>query len=72
MSVENDSWTQMNIVYDPSHPDADENGYVTYPNVHPVTEMTNLIDASRSYEANVTAFNASKNIASQGLNLGNS
>ena len=72
VSVENDSWTQMNIVYDPSHPDADENGYVTYPNVNTVTEMTNLIDASRSYEANVTAFNASKNIASQGLNLGNS
>ena len=71
VSVEDDSWTQMNIVYDPSHPDADENGYVTYPNVNTVTEMTNLIDASRSYEANVTAFNASKNIASRGLELGN-
>ena len=70
--VKDDTWTQMNIVYDPSHPDADENGYVTYPNVNTVTEMTNLIDASRSYEANATAFNASKNIATRGLELGNS
>ncbi|MBR5336912.1 MAG: flagellar basal body rod protein FlgC [Lachnospiraceae bacterium] len=56
--------------YDPSHPDADENGYVSYPNVNIVTEMTNMIDASRSYEANVTAFNAIKSMASQGLNVG--
>ena len=58
--------------YDPSHPDADENGYVSYPNVNIVTEMTNMIDASRSYEANVTAFNAIKSMASQGLNVGKS
>ena len=56
--------------YDPSHPDADENGYVSYPNVNIVTEMTNMIDASRSYEANVTAFNAIKSMATQGLNVG--
>jgi flagellar basal-body rod protein FlgC len=62
--------TEMNMVYDPSHPDADENGYVTYPNVNVVTEMTNLIDASRSYEANVTAFNAAKAMASKGLEVG--
>ncbi|MBE5884200.1 MAG: flagellar basal body rod protein FlgC [Lachnospiraceae bacterium] len=61
--------TEMNMVYDPSHPDADENGYVTYPNVNIVTEMTNLIDASRAYEANATAFNASKSMALQGLEL---
>jgi len=60
------------MVYDPSHPDADENGYVTYPNVNIITEMTNLIDASRSYEANATAFDASKSIAQQGLQLGQS
>jgi flagellar basal-body rod protein FlgC len=71
-TVQDDTWTQMNIVYDPSHPDADENGYVTYPNVNTVTEMTNLIDASRSYEANATAFNASKNLATRGLELGQS
>lgn len=57
------------MAYDPSHPDADENGYVTYPNVNTVTEMTNLIDASRSYEANATAFNAAKAMAAKGLEL---
>lgn len=60
----------MKMVYDPAHPDADENGYVLYPNVNIVTEMTNLIDASRSYEANATAFNASKAIALKGLEMG--
>lgn len=65
-----DNKTPMVKAYDPSHPDADENGYVTYPNVSIVTEMTNMIDASRSYEANATAFSASKNMASQGLNIG--
>lgn len=58
------------MVYDPSHPDANEEGYVTYPNVNTVTEMTNLIDASRSYEANVTAFNASKSMALKALEIG--
>lgn len=71
-SVKEDNWTQMNMVYDPSHPDADENGYVTYPNVNVVTEMTNLIDASRSYEANATAFNASKSMAARGLEIAQS
>ena len=66
-----DKSTEGNMVYDPSHPDADENGYVTYPNVNIVTEMTNLIDASRSYEANATAFQASKSIATRGLDMGN-
>ena len=68
--VYKDYKTEMNMVYDPSHPDADENGYVTYPNVNIITEMTNLIDASRAYEANATAFNASKSIAMQGLEIG--
>ena len=65
-----DTKTEGNLVYDPSHPDADENGYVQYPNVNIITEMTNLIDASRSYEANATAFEASKSIAKQGLSMG--
>lgn|SRR5574344_922643 len=68
--ITEDNTTPMNKVYDPSHPDADENGYVEYPNVNTVTEMTNLIDASRAYEANVTAFNASKSIALKGLEIG--
>ena len=70
--VYEDTWTEGNKVYDPSHPDADENGYVMYPNVSAITEMTNLIDASRAYQANATAFNASKSIATTGLNLLNS
>lgn len=65
-----DTSTEGNKVYDPSHPDADEDGYVTYPNVNIITEMTNLIDASRSYEANATAFDASKSMAQQGLQMG--
>ena len=70
--VYEDHGTEMNMVYDPSHPDADENGYVTYPNVNIITEMTNLIDASRAYEANSTAFSASKSIALKGLQIGQS
>ena len=68
-AVLEDTWTEMTKAYDPSHPDADENGYVWYPNVNIVTEMTNLIDASRAYEANTTAFEASKDMALQGLNI---
>ena len=61
--------TEGTLVYDPEHPDADENGYVKRPNVNTVTEMTNLIDASRSYEANATAFNGAKAMAAKGLEL---
>lgn len=68
--VYEDTWTEMTKVYDPAHPDADDNGYVWYPNVNIVAEMTNLIDASRAYEANATAFGASKNIALKGLEIG--
>ncbi len=67
--VYEDTWTEMTKVYDPSHPDADDDGYVWYPNVNIVAEMTNLIDASRAYEANSTAFNASKSIALKGLEM---
>ena len=70
-SVKEDEVSEMNMVYDPSHPDADENGYVTYPNVNIVTEMTNLIDASRAYEANATAFTTSKAMAVKGLEMSN-
>lgn len=63
--------TDLIKAYDPAHPDADEDGYVYYPNVNIVTEMTDLIDASRSYEANATAFNTSKDIAVKGLEMAN-
>ncbi|MBU0508907.1 flagellar basal body rod protein FlgC [bacterium] len=56
-------------VYDPGHPDADENGMVKLPNVDLVEEMTELIAASRAYEANVTAFNASKSMMKKALDL---
>ena len=61
--------SQLKMVYEPDNPDADENGYVLYPNVDTVTEMTNLIDSSRAYEASATAFNAAKAMASKGLEL---
>lgn len=68
--VTEDYETDFIETYDPSNPDADENGYVYYPNVNTVTEMTNLIDATRAYEANATAFNASKSMAQAGLQIG--
>lgn len=71
-SIVEDHVTPMKTVYDPGNPDADEDGYVTLPNVNTVTEMTNLIDASRSYEANITAFNATKNMLLKGLEVGKS
>ena len=67
-----DEETDYIMKYDPSHPDADENGYVHYPNVNIVQEMTDLIDASRGYEANVTAFNSVKSMAQSGLQVGKS
>jgi len=56
-------------VYDPSHPDADAQGYVSLPNVNPVTEMVDLIGASRSYEANVTAMQTAKQLFTKTLEL---
>ena len=58
-------------VYNPSHPDADENGYVSYPNVDAVTEMVNMISASRSYEANAQSVNVAKDMFLKALNIGN-
>lgn len=57
------------LVYDPSHPDANPDGYVLYPDINPVTEMVNLISASRAYEANITAFNSAKDIFRASLDL---
>jgi flagellar basal-body rod protein FlgC len=56
-------------VYDPAHPDADENGNVKMPNVDVIKEMTDLISAARDFEANVTAFNASKGMMKKALEL---
>ena len=56
--------------YDPTHPDSNEEGYVAFPNVNPMEELVNLMLASRSYEANVAAFNASKAMAMKALEIG--
>jgi flagellar basal-body rod protein FlgC len=56
-------------VYDPSHPDADANGYVSLPNVNSVTEMTDLIAESRSYEANTQAFQTAKTLYAKTIDL---
>ncbi|TYC85980.1 flagellar basal body rod protein FlgC [Acetobacterium wieringae] len=57
-------------VYDPTHPDANAQGYVMYPNVNTAQEMTDAMGASRAYEANVTAFNATKSIVLKALEIG--
>lgn len=56
--------------YEPGHPEADENGYVLYPNVNPVEEMVNLVEAARSFEASVAAINAVKEMAQRSIDLG--
>ena len=55
--------------YEPAHPDADEKGYVAYPDINPVVEMVDLIEAMRSYEANVASYTAHKNIDSKTLEI---
>ena len=60
----------LKVIYEPSHPDADETGTVLLPNVNIMEEMVSLLNASRSYEANVTAFNAAKSMALKALEIG--
>lgn len=57
------------LVYDPTHPDADARGYVQMPNVNIVTEMVDMISATRSYEANITAINSAKNMITKALEI---
>lgn len=61
--------TPLKRIYDPGHPDADAQGYVTMPNVDPVAEMVDLISAQRAYEANVTAMQAAKQMFTKTLEL---
>jgi flagellar basal-body rod protein FlgC len=60
----------MKVVYDPNHPMADAQGYVTLPNVNPVDEMVNMISASRSYQNNVDVMNTSKTLLLKTLTIG--
>lgn len=61
--------TPFRLQYDPGHPDANAEGYVEMPNVNPVTEMVDLISASRGYEANVTAMQTAKQMFSKTLDI---
>jgi flagellar basal-body rod protein FlgC len=65
-----DDADDFKLEYDPAHPDADANGYVRLPNVDTVEEMVDIMSASRLYEANVTAFNAMKEMAAKALEIG--
>ncbi|TNU30802.1 flagellar basal body rod protein FlgC [Bacillus velezensis] len=60
----------FNLVYDPENPDANKDGYVQKPNVDPLKEMVDLVSSTRSYEANVTALNASKGMLLKALEIG--
>lgn len=67
-AIEQDS-SAPRLVYDPSHPDANKEGYVAMPNVNVVAEMTDMISATRSYEASVTAMNSAKAMLMKALEL---
>ncbi|MCB4203751.1 flagellar basal body rod protein FlgC [Deferribacterales bacterium Es71-Z0220] len=58
------------LKFEPGHPDADEEGYVRYPNVNPVEEMVNMLEAQRSYESNLTVLNTAKQLALRALEIG--
>jgi len=62
--------SDFRLVHDPSHPDADANGYVKMPNVNIVEEMVDMISATRAYEANITAMNATKSMINAALDMG--
>lgn len=58
------------MVYDPSHPDANKEGYVAFPNIDVIEEMTNMMATTRSYEANISAVNATKSMSMKALEIG--
>ncbi len=62
--------SEFRLVYDPTHPDADEQGYVSLPNVDMVKEIADAMAASQAYSANVTAFNTLKSVVAKGLEIG--
>jgi flagellar basal-body rod protein FlgC len=66
----NEDQEPFKMVFNPNHPDSDQNGYVRMPNVDPLQEMVDLMSATRSYEANVTAMNASKDMLLKALEIG--
>lgn len=58
------------LVYEPNHPDADERGYVAYPNIDLIKEMVDMIGATRAYQANITAIDSAKIMAAKALEIG--
>jgi flagellar basal-body rod protein FlgC len=66
---EAEDMSDFKLIHDPTHPDADENGYVKMPNVNIVTEMVDMMSASRAYEANITVINAQKLMAKDSLEI---
>ncbi len=65
-----ESNAEPKAVFDPAHPDANESGYVYYPNIDPVSQMVALLNSKRAYEANVKVINAAKNMALRALDIG--
>ena len=65
-----DDETELTPVYDPSHPDADEDGYVMMPNIDLVKETADAMAASHAYQANITAFNTTRQMAQSALEIG--
>ena len=61
--------SDFRLKYEPSHPDANAEGYVAYPNINPVIEMADLIEATRAYQANVAAFQSAKNMANSSIDM---
>lgn len=71
-AIEEDESTPPRMVYDPQHPDHNEEGYVAYPNINIVTEMIDMMLARRAYEANATVIEAMKSMALKALEMGRS
>ena len=68
-AIRNDN-RPLKQVYEPNHPDANEDGYVSYPDINVVEEMTNMLSAMRAYEANVSTITTSKNMFTKALEIG--
>jgi len=69
LQIQEDMETPLRLVYDPGHPDADEKGYVELPNVNTISEMVDMIAASRAYEANISAMQSAKAMEKAALEL---
>ncbi len=69
VSIEDDP-SPFRLVYDPTHPDANEEGYVSYPNVNVLREMVDMISAQRAYEMNAAVVNSAKSMYNAALNIG--